>query len=76
MVLNGLLAKLGLAEKSKQILIALDKVHKIGPEKVADEMAATAGATAEQARQVLKLAEIEGDTHFGAPATGTARGRQ
>src|SRR6478752_6632695 len=40
MVLNGLLAKLGLAEKSKQILIALDKVHKIGPEKVADEMAA------------------------------------
>jgi histidyl-tRNA synthetase len=62
MVLNGLLAKLGLAEKSKQILIALDKVHKIGPEKVADEMAATAGATAEQARQVLKLAEIEGDT--------------
>jgi histidyl-tRNA synthetase len=62
MVLNGLLAKLGLAEKSKQILIALDKVHKIGPEKVADEMAATAGATAEQARQVLKLAEIEGDS--------------
>jgi histidyl-tRNA synthetase len=62
MVLNGLLAKLGLAEKSKQILIALDKVHKIGPEKVADEMAATAGATADQARQVLKLAEIEGDS--------------
>lgn len=60
MVLNGLLAKLGLAEKSKAVLIALDKVKKIGPEKVATEMAATAGATAEQANQVLQLAEIDG----------------
>ena len=76
MVLNGLLAKLGLAEKSKAILIALDKVHKIGPEKVAEEMAATAGATADQARQVLKLAEIEGDSQCGPQATRTARGRQ
>src|SRR3954471_13125952 len=61
MVLNGLLQKLGLAERSKAILIALDKVHKIGPEKVAQEMAATAGATPEQATQVLRLAEISGD---------------
>ncbi len=60
MVLNGLLAKLSLAEKSKAVLIALDKVHKIGPEKVAAEMAATAGATAEQASQVLQLAEVKG----------------
>src|SRR5690349_20636789 len=60
MVLNGILAKLGLAEKSKQVLIALDKVHKIGPEKVAAEMTATAGATAEQATQVLRLVGIHG----------------
>lgn len=60
MVLNGLLAKLGLAEKSKQVLIALDKVHKIGPEKVAAEMTATAGASAEQAAEVLQLVEIKG----------------
>jgi histidyl-tRNA synthetase len=60
MVLNGLLAKLGLAEKSKQILIELDKVHKIGPEKVAAEMIATAGATAAQAEEVLKLVQITG----------------
>src|SRR4051812_906698 len=63
MVLNGLLQKLGLAERSKAILIALDKVHKIGPEKVAQEMAATAGATPEQATQVLRLAEISGDNN-------------
>jgi histidyl-tRNA synthetase len=60
MVLNGLLAKLGLAEKSKQILIALDKVHKIGPEKVTAEMTATTGASAEQAAEVLRLVEIHG----------------
>ena len=60
MVLNGLLAKLGLAEKSKPILIALDKVHKIGPEKVTAEMTATAGASAEQAAEVLRLVEIRG----------------
>jgi histidyl-tRNA synthetase len=60
MVLNGLLEKLGLAEKSKQILIALDKVHKIGPEKVAAEMTATAGASAQQAQELLRLVQIGG----------------
>jgi histidyl-tRNA synthetase len=55
------LEKLGVAEKSKQILIALDKVHKIGPEKVAAEMTATAGATATQAEEVLKLVQITGN---------------
>jgi histidyl-tRNA synthetase len=60
MVLNGVLAKLGLSEKSKQILIALDKVHKIGPEKVAAEMTATAGASDAQAEEVMKLVKIAG----------------
>ncbi|MBI1249487.1 histidine--tRNA ligase [bacterium] len=61
-VLSGLLEKLGLAEKSTEILRALDKLAKIGAEKVAEEMQQAAGATAEQAAQVLKLAEIEGTT--------------
>jgi histidyl-tRNA synthetase len=60
MVLSGLLQKLGLAEKYKPVLIALDKVHKIGPEKVAEEMTSTAGSTADQTQQVLKLAQIKG----------------
>jgi histidyl-tRNA synthetase len=60
MVLTGLLTKFGLAEKSAAVLRALDKLHKIGPEKVAEEMVAAAGATAEQAREVLRLAEISG----------------
>ena len=60
MVLTGLLERLGLAERSADVLRALDKLHKIGPEQVAEEMAAAAGATAEQAREVLKLAELSG----------------
>lgn len=59
-VLSGLLEKLDLSEKSTEILRALDKLAKIGPEKVAAEMQQAAGATAEQAAQVLKLAEIGG----------------
>jgi histidyl-tRNA synthetase len=59
-VLSGLLSKLGLADKSTAILRALDKLGKIGRDKVADEMVAAAGATAEQAGEVLKLAELTG----------------
>src|SRR5437773_978900 len=59
-VLSGLLAKLGLSDKSTAILRALDKLGKAGREKVAEEMVAAAGATAEQAGQVLKLAELSG----------------
>jgi histidyl-tRNA synthetase len=60
MVLNGLLEKLSLASQSTAILRALDKLAKIGREKVAAEMASTAGATAEQAAEVLKLSELSG----------------
>ncbi|HEY2761238.1 MAG TPA: histidine--tRNA ligase [Pirellulales bacterium] len=62
MVLTGLLQKIALAEKSKAVLIALDKVRKIGPEKVADEMIANAGASADQAKQVLALVGVTGET--------------
>ena len=60
MVLNGLLERLDLADRSAPIFRALDKLGKIGPEKVAEEMIQTAGATAQQAEQVLQLARIEG----------------
>lgn len=59
-VLNGLLAKLGLADKSVPLLRSLDKLGKIGRDKVAAEMIAAAGTTVEQADQVLKLAELKG----------------
>jgi len=60
MVLNGLLGKLGLAAKSVPVLRSLDKLSKIGRDKVAEEMVATAECSAEQANEVLKLAELKG----------------
>ncbi|MCH8923366.1 MAG: histidine--tRNA ligase, partial [Planctomycetes bacterium] len=60
-ILNGLLAKLGLEDKAAAVLRALDKLAKIGPAKVAAEMTEVAGATAEQAAQVLQLSDIAGD---------------
>ena len=60
MVLNGLLERLGLADRSTAVLRSLDKLAKIGPDKVAAEMAATAGMSPAQTRQVLTLAELQG----------------
>ncbi len=60
MVLTGLLESFGLSDRSAVVLRALDKLGKIGPEAVAEEMASAAGATAEQARGVLRLSEISG----------------
>jgi histidyl-tRNA synthetase len=59
-VLSGLLARLGLSDKSAAILRSLDKLGKIGRQKVADELVAAAGTTAEQAEQVLQLAGLSG----------------
>jgi histidyl-tRNA synthetase len=60
LLLNGLLEKLDLAGQSTAILRALDKLAKIGRDKVAQEMLDAAGATAEQADGVLRMAESSG----------------
>jgi len=60
MVLNGLLERLELSDKATQVLRALDKLNKIGADKVASQIVAAADATEEQAREVLRLAELSG----------------
>jgi histidyl-tRNA synthetase len=60
LVLSGLLERVGLADQSTAVLRALDKLGKIGPEKVAAEMQAAAGASPQQAADVLKLAQLSG----------------
>ncbi len=79
MVLTGVLERLGLAEQSANVLRALDKLHKAGPQAVAEEMTATAGATHQQAREVLKLADLSGSSseilrQLGPLVTGSERG--
>ena len=59
-ILNGLLEKLDLLSQSTAILRALDKLPKIGAEKVIQEMVTGAGTTAEEAAQVLQLTEVSG----------------
>jgi len=60
MVLNGLLESLSLADKAVPLLRCLDKLAKIGREKVIEEMIKEAGVTEEQAGKVLLLAESTG----------------
>src|SRR4051794_17826190 len=59
-ILNGMLQKAGLANSSTLVLRALDKLTKIGPEKVSVEMQSVAGATSHQAETILRLAQISG----------------
>lgn len=61
-ILSGLLAKLDLLQQSTNVLRALDKLDKIGPEKVAEEMRATASLSDGQAQEILKFAKISGST--------------
>jgi histidyl-tRNA synthetase len=60
MVLTGMLEKLGLAERAADVLRVLDKLGKIGPEAVADELISSSGTSLEQARQIVQLSEITG----------------
>jgi histidyl-tRNA synthetase len=60
LVLTGMLELFGLADRATPMLRSLDKLAKIGREKVAEEMVSGAGATPEQADRVLRLSEISG----------------
>ena len=60
LVLTGLLESLGLEAAATEVLRALDKLSKIGPERVAEEIQQTAGASIEQSKQVVQLAQLTG----------------
>lgn len=80
-VLSGLLEKLELAEKSTEVLRAIDKLAKVGSEAVAAEMQQTAGASPEQAQQVLRFAALQGNrsdvfTQLENLIAGSERGQQ
>ena len=60
LVLNGLLEKLGLADRSAGVLRALDKLHKIGRDGVQSELCDRVQTSAEQSAQVLDFAELVG----------------
>ncbi len=63
MVLNGLLQQLALQDMATPVLRALDKLVKIGREKVIQEMMDEAQVTPGQAEKVMLLAETQGDNY-------------
>ncbi len=60
LVLTGLLETLGLQDVATNVLRALDKLAKIGPERVAEEMCETASASPEQANRVIEMVRLTG----------------
>jgi histidyl-tRNA synthetase len=60
MVLNGLLSLKGVADKSVSLLRSLDKLAKIGKEKVVLEMVQEAGVSHDIANAIVELAETSG----------------
>jgi histidyl-tRNA synthetase len=81
LVLAGLLESVGLADRSTDVLRAIDKLAKVGAAKVCEELEHVAGATSEQARHVVDFAEISGTTdemleHLRALLGKSERGRE
>ncbi len=62
-VLTGLLEKLELQSYSTEVLRALDKIAKIGSQKVSEEMMSTTDANQQQVDAILKFASIDGNNH-------------
>lgn len=61
-VLNGFFAMLGLSDKASDVMRTIDKLEKIGPDKVCEILTEDCGATSEQADEILKFITIEGGT--------------
>jgi len=59
-VLNGLLEKLDLSDKSTNVLRTLDKLAKIGADRVNQELVDQVGTTEAQSQQLLALSSLEG----------------
>ena len=59
-LLNGFYALLGLTEKSGEIMRTVDKLDKIGAEKVRTILCADNGLAAEQAEEILRFIAIRG----------------
>lgn len=74
-VLNGFFAMLGLSEKAGDVMRTIDKLEKIGPDKVRELLTGECGTTAEQADEILKFITIEGGTQGILEALKTYEGK-
>ena len=74
-ILNGFYAMLGLSEKSGDIMRTVDKLEKIGPEKVRVILLEDCGLQEDQADEILKFIAITGSNAQVLSALGGYAGR-
>ncbi|MBP3633793.1 MAG: histidine--tRNA ligase [Oscillospiraceae bacterium] len=74
-ILNGFYASLGLTEKSGDIMRTVDKLEKIGAEKVTVILTEDLGLTAEQAKAILDFMAITGSNEQVLQALEGYRGK-
>ncbi len=74
-VLNGFYAMQGLGEKSAEIMRTVDKLDKIGPEKVRAILCGDVGLTDAQAGEILKFMAIRGESEAVLAALEAYRGQ-
>ncbi|MGM9601285.1 MAG: histidine--tRNA ligase [Faecousia sp.] len=74
-ILNGFYAMLGLSERSGDIMRTVDKLDKIGPEKVSALLVEECGTTEEQAKQILDFIAINGTNEYNLLRLGQMAGK-
>ena len=74
-ILNGFYAMLGLTEQSGDIMRTVDKIDKIGAEKVAELLTNELGISREHADEILRFIHIKGDNQQVLSALEEYRGR-
>jgi len=74
-ILNGFYAMLGLSGRAAEIMRVVDKLDKIGPEKVRAALVETLALSGEQAGEVLRLTGIQGSNEQVLSALEAYRGR-
>ncbi len=74
-ILNGFYAMLGLTEKSGDIMRTVDKLDKIGAEKVKGILLSDCGLTESQAEEILRFIAISGTNQAVLEALGQYQGR-
>ena len=74
-ILNGFYASLGLSEKAGDIMRTVDKLEKIGPEKVQAILTEDFAVRAEHAKEIIDFISITGGTQAVLSALEARRGR-
>ncbi len=74
-ILNGFYAMLGLSEQSGEIMRTVDKLDKIGVEKVSSLLVDACGTTKEQAKEILDFIAINGNNEYNLLRLGEYAGR-